>query len=105
MVDRDMYTAALENYRKAVVAYADMQIALMDAKAVLEDKRAHMLVAGVPGKNEAEREAHMRLSLGAEVQAVMQLERDLVLARARLNIAEMTLRVYANVMKAETGVD
>lgn len=104
-MDTEKCYGALGNYRKAVIAYADAQLALMDAKAILEDRRAHMLVAGVPGKNEAEREAHMRLSLGTEMAEVQKCERDLILARAQLNIAEAALRVHVNLLKVESEVE
>ena len=73
------------------VAHAALASALnteADARFALETARAHALIAGVEGKNEAARSAALDLQLADERQIVHAAEKVTREARAALAVAE-----------------
>ena len=73
----------------AQIAYCGAVVAHAEAKRALELARAHRLCEGVEGKNEAQREARLRLELDAEHSALEEAEDALAEARCSLDTAKL----------------
>lgn len=84
----------LENLEKALAEYASAQIQHERAREALELARATALLSGViVGKNAEEREAQARTTLAQEYDQLNRAEENLILARARAEIARAALEV------------
>lgn len=98
---RDTYT--LQQVQQLALDLEDTQARLMGAqhevcalsdhlaacKYQLDNARACALVEGVEGKNEAQREAALRLSLGELYQAIHETELKLSRAKLELTFAHL----------------
>lgn len=83
---------ALERYRSATNRHAEALVARLDAKTALDTALADARYNGqIEGKNEADREAHARQLFGELYEAATEAERQVIVARADLDIAEATL--------------
>lgn len=89
-------TTAKNGLEDAQIAYCGAVTAHAEAKRVLEVTEAIKLCEGVEGKNEAQRDARLRLELGAEYTALAETEDALTEARCALEVArlEWDLRRY-----------
>ncbi|MDQ3397548.1 MAG: hypothetical protein M3511_07215 [Deinococcota bacterium] len=81
-------TAAL-HLQNAQAEHAGAVVAQVEAKRALELARARLICQGVEGKNEAQREAVMRLELQTEHDALFQAEVALTEARCTLDRARL----------------
>ena len=73
----------------AQIAYCGAVVAHAEAKRALELAKAYKLYEGVEGKNEAQREAKLRLELHAEHAALDEAEDALTEARCSLDTAKL----------------
>ena len=73
----------------AQIAYCGAVVTHAEAKRALELAKAHKLCEGVEGKNEAQREAKLRLELEAEHTALAEAEDALTEARCSLDTAKL----------------
>jgi hypothetical protein len=81
-------TAAL-HLQDAQAEHAGAVVAQAEAKRALELARARLICAGLEGRNEAQREAAMRLELQAEHDALFSAETALTEARCQLDCARI----------------
>ncbi len=85
----DALEKAALDLQDAQATYAGAVVAHAEAKRALELARAHLICAGVEGKNEAQREATMRLELEAEHAALFSADVALTEARCALERARL----------------
>ncbi len=90
----------------AHATYAGALARVSDAKKDLETTRARLIAEGVDGKNEAQREAKIRLELAAYYEQLHEAETDLVDARCSLDVARIewdTVRYTIRAFEALRG--
>lgn len=78
-----------ERLTEAQCVYANALQSCNHAKRTLDRARAEVLVRGVEGKNEAVREAHIRLELDAYHDALAEVEDELNEARFNLEAVRL----------------
>ena len=84
----EQFTQASRALQGARTVYRDAANALAKAKHDLEAKKAPLLVAGVQGANQEQREATLRQKLTAEYKKVHEAETSLTDARTEIDNAQ-----------------
>lgn len=82
-------SAAKNGLEDAQIAFCGALTAHAEAKRGLELAEAIKLCEGVEGKNEAQRDAKLRLELSAEYTALAEAEDALTEARCALEVARL----------------
>lgn len=85
----DQLERAKNELEDAQIAFCGTVTAHAEAKRVLELAEARKLCEGVDGKNEAQRDAKLRLELSAEYIALAEAEDTLTEARCALEVARL----------------
>ena len=102
----EQFTQASRTLQGARTVHRDAANALAKAKYDLETKKVPLLVAGVEGKNQEQRDAVLREGLEADFKKVHEAEKTLTDARTELENAVTVwdcLRYQLRLVEVETA--